>query len=102
MNNEQILSDKNTFEQILYVVSKVAEVDVQDILSCSKLAEVVDARHVFVYLLHEQGWYQSRIARKMHINESAVSRIISHFGERCQYRGFYINKVLEKSRKMIA
>lgn len=101
MGEKQILADKSTFETILDIVSSVAEVSSEEILSKSKVAEVVDARHIVVQLLSEQGWYQSRIARKMSIGEGAVSRMLSKFDERCQYRGFYINKVLEKSRKII-
>lgn len=101
MGEKQILADKSTFEMILNIVAGVAEVSSEDILSKSKVAEVVDARHIFVQLLYEQGWYQSRIARKMSIGEGAVSRMLSKFDERCRYRGFYINKVLEKSRKII-
>lgn len=101
MGENQISSNKSTFETILDIVASVAEVPSEDILSKSKVAEVVDARHIFVQLLYEQGWYQARIARKMNINEGAVSRMLSKFDERCRYRGFYINKVLEKSRKII-
>lgn len=101
MGEKQILADKSTFEMILDIVSSVAEVSSEEILSKSKVAEVVDARHIVVQLLSEQGWYQSRIARKMSIGEGAVSRMLSKFDERCRYRGFYINKVLEKSRKII-
>lgn len=101
MGEKQILTDKSTFEMILDIVACVAEVSSEEILSKSKVAEVVDARHIFVSLLHEQGWYQARIARNMNINEGAVSRMLSKFDDRCRYRGPYINKILNKSRKII-
>lgn len=101
MGENQILANKSTFETILNIVARTAEVSSEDILTKSKVAEVVDARHIFVRLLHEQGWYQARIARNMKINEGAVSRMLSKFDDRCRYRGSYINKILDKSRKII-
>lgn len=101
MGEKQELNNKSTFDAILDIVASVAEVDSQEILSKCKTAEVVDARHIFVQLMYEQGWYQSRIARKMGISEGAISRMLDKFSDRCKYRGFYINKVLEKSRKII-
>lgn len=97
----QVVTIGKTFEEILEVVAKIAEVDAQAILSKSKTAEVVDARHIFVQLLVEQGWYQARIARKMGINEGTVSRMLDHFSDRCKHGGFYINKVLKTARETI-
>lgn len=97
----QVVTVGRTFEEILEVVAKIAEVDAQAILSKNKTAEVVDARHIFVQLLVEQGWYQARIARKMGINEGTVSRMLDHFNDRCKHGGFYINKVLQTARDKV-
>ena len=97
----QVVTSGKTFEEILDVVATLAEVDAQAILSRTKTAEVVDARHIFVQLLVEQGWYQARIARKMGINEGTVSRMLDHFSDRCKHGGFYINKVLQTARDKV-
>lgn len=97
----QVVTSGKTFEEILEAVAKIAEVDAQAILSHTKTAEVVDARHIFVQLLAEQGWYQARIARKMDINEGTVSRMLDHFADRCKHNGFQINKVLKTAREAI-
>ena len=98
----QIVTTGKTFEQILEVVATVAEVDREAILSKNKTAEIVDARHIFVQLLVEQGWYQARIARKMGINEGTVSRMLDNFTDRCKHGGFYINKVLQTARDKVS
>lgn len=97
----QVVTIGKTFEEILEVVAKIAEVDASAILSKNKTAEVVDARHIFVQLLVEQGWYQARIARKMGINEGTVSRMLDHFADRCKHGGYQINKVLKTARDTI-
>ncbi|MBQ6583979.1 MAG: hypothetical protein IIX42_02365 [Alistipes sp.] len=98
----QVVTVGRTFEEILEVVAKIAEVDAQAILSKNKTAEVVDARHIFVQLLVEQGWYQARIARKMGINEGTVSRMLDHFSDRCKYRGSNIPMVLKAARDTVS
>lgn len=97
----QVVTTGKTFEEILDVVAAIAEIDREAILSKNKTAEVVDARHIFVQLLAEQGWYQARIARKMGINEGTVSRMLDHFADRCKHNGFQINKVLQTARETI-
>ena len=97
----QVVTVGRTFEEILEVVAKIAEVDAQAILSKNKTAEVVDARHIFVQLLVEQGWYQARSARKMGIKEGTVSSMLDHFNDRCKHGGFYINKVLQTARDKV-
>jgi DNA-binding NarL/FixJ family response regulator len=97
----QVVTTGKTFEEILDVVAAIAEVDAQAILSRTKTAEVVDARHIFVQLLVEQGWYQARIARKMGINEGTVSRMLDHFSDRCKYAGSNINNVIKTARENI-
>lgn len=97
----QVVTTGKTFEEILEVVAAIAEIDREAILSKNKTAEVVDARHIFVQLLVEQGWYQARIARKMGINEGTVSRMLDHFADRCKHGGFFINKVLQTARDKV-
>lgn len=97
----QIVTTGKTFEEILEVVAKVAEVDREAILSKNKTVEVVDARHVLVQILVEQGWYPARIARKLGITEGTVSRTIDHFNDRCRRGGFFIKNVLKTTRETI-
>ena len=97
----QVVTTGKTFEQILEVVATVAEVDREAILSKNRTAEVVDARHVLVQLLVEQGWYPARIARKLGITECTVSRTLDHFHNRCKRGGFFITNVLKTARETI-
>lgn len=98
---EQIVTTGRTFEEILEVVAKISEVDADAILSHSKNAEVVDARHIFVQLLVEHEWYPARIARKLGITEGTVSRALDHFDDRCKLSGTHLKNILRTARERL-
>ena len=97
----QIVTTGKTFEEILEIVAKVAEVEASAILSKNRTTEVVDARHALVQLLVDQKWYQARIARKLGISEGTVSRVLDHINDRCKYGGFNINNIIRQARENI-
>lgn len=98
---EQIVTTGRTFEEILEVVAKISEVDAADILSHSKKAEVVDARHIFVQLLVEHEWYPARIARKLGVTEGTVSRALDHLQDRCKFSGKHLKNILHAARERL-
>lgn len=97
----QIVTTGYTFDDILDVVAKAAEVDASAILSKNRTVEVVDARHVLVQILADQDWQPARIARKLDLTEGTVSRILDHFHNRCKYGGWTINNTLNIARNTI-
>lgn len=85
------------FNQILDVVANETEIERTEILSASKKAEVVDARYMLVYALHQKGFYYSEIARMSNITRQAVSRMILRF----DIRYFQGGKIFETTLKRI-
>lgn len=70
------------FRAILESVAYETEVDSGRILSHSRVAEVVDARHIIVRLLWRENMYIVEIARFMNLSRRAVERIVSSFDSR--------------------
>ena len=96
-----VATSGKTFEEILEIVAKIAEVEPDAILSKNRTTEVVDARHALIQLLAEQDWCSARIARKLCLSEGTVSRTLDHFHDRCKYGGFNINNILKNTRENI-
>lgn len=68
--------------EILKALSSETDVPESKIMSKCSQAEVVDARYVCVKLLHEQGYYPSKIAELMGITPRYVQYIITNFENR--------------------
>lgn len=67
---------------VLSAVSEETEITPGEILSQSKRREVVDARHIAIYLLAKFGVYQSNIAEAFRITPRNIQYIISDFDTR--------------------
>lgn len=70
-----------------YVIELVAEeldVTKEQILSKSRIAEVVDARHMAVRLLHLHGIYPIRIAEILRLSPRNIHYVITTFDARIQ------------------
>ena len=70
------------FAKILRLVSEETEISTSDILSGSKETDVVDARYLLVYLLHERGFYPSQIALYVCKTKRSINYILSSFSDR--------------------
>lgn len=86
---------------MLEVVAKVTEIDAQSIISTSRVAEVVDARHILVRMLYEKGLPQSRISRCSNFSKSAISQMLSKFDDRMRYGGFAFKDAVRRCRLLI-
>ncbi len=83
-----------------YVLELVAEeLDVQKnlILSKSRKAEIVDARHMVAKLLHIRNIYPSRIAEIFGVSPRTVQYVITSFDARIQ-----TNRALRNSYAKLA
>lgn len=72
------------FAEIISLVEEETEVPREQILSDNKEMEVVDARYILVYLLHERGLYPSTISKLIHKSKRSVSYIITNFDDRAK------------------
>lgn len=70
------------FAEVLDVVATETEVPAEQILSCKKDEETVDARYLLVYYLVQKGLRYSQISRLINKNVRTVTYITTHFDER--------------------
>lgn len=75
------------FAQILKTVANETELTPEQILSCCRTAETVDARYILVHLLRREGMYISEIARMMHFSRRGVEKMLSQFDDRLAQSG---------------
>lgn len=67
---------------VLSAVSEETEIDIRTILSQDKRREIVDARHIAVYMLNRCGIYQSAIAEIFRTTPRNIQYILSDFDTR--------------------
>ena len=70
------------FAKILDIVANETELTSEQILSCCRTAETVDARYMLVHLLRREGIYISEIARMMHFSRRGIEKMLSQFEDR--------------------
>ena len=68
--------------QIIALVSEVAEVEASDIMSGNRRPDVVDARHLAIYLMLEKGVQIYRVALFMGLTERNVYHVKERFEDR--------------------
>lgn len=71
-------------DYILETVAEELDVTKESIMSKSRKAEIVDARHMAVKLLHVSNVYPSRIAEIFGVSPRTVQYVITSFDARIQ------------------
>lgn len=71
-------------DRVITLVSEETDIPREAILSKSRTAEVVDARHLAIKLLHSKDVYPKRIAEFFGITPRSVHYIITTFDTRLQ------------------
>lgn len=95
-------------DNVLDLVADELEIPKELILSKSRKAEVVDARHVAAKLLHANNVYPSRIATLFGLSPRSIHYVITSFDARVQtnrsLRNSYakLAKQLGENRETIA
>lgn len=82
---------------ILGIVAEELDVPQDSILSKSRKAEIVDARHMVAKLLHIRNTYPSRIAEIFGVSPRTVQYVITSFDARIQ-----TNRALRNSYAKLA
>lgn len=70
------------FANVLHTVAAQTEVDKERILSQEKNTEVVDARHILIYIMHTLGFYPYQIAELVKCTPTNVRKALSQFDDR--------------------
>ena len=84
-------------DHILEIVAEELDVPKESILSKSRKAEIVDARHMAAKLLHVCNVYPSRIAEIFGVSARTIQYVITSFGARIQ-----TNRALRNSYAKLA
>lgn len=84
-------------DHILEIVSEELDVPKESILTKSRKAEIVDARHMAAKLLHVRNVYPSRIAEIFGVSARTVQYVITSFDTRIQ-----TNRALRNSYAKLA
>lgn len=86
------------FNNILELVAQETDLSQFEITSKSRIAEIVDARCLFVRLLSDVGFYPSDIAKRINLTQRAVNYILTDFDSRISTRK-YLRNCYEKLKK---
>lgn len=82
---------------IIDIVAEELDVPKESIMSKSRKAEIVDARHMVTKLLHVRNVYPSRIAEIFSVSPRSVHYVITSFDARIQ-----TNRTLRNSYAKLA
>lgn len=84
-------------DRVLDLVAEELDVPKESILSKSRKAEIVDARHMAAKLLHVCNIYPSRIAKIFGVSPRSIQYVITSFDARIQ-----TNRALRNSYAKLA
>ena len=91
--------------EVLEMVSQQSDIPIEVIISKSRNADVVDARHLAINLLFGLGLYPQQIAKVVHQSTRTIQCAISAFSVRCKANNnlrhtfYYLrNKCAENAR----
>lgn len=84
-------------DHVLDLVAEELDVPKDSILSKSRKAEIVDARHMVAKLLHVRNVYPSRIAEIFGVSPRSIHYVITSFDARIQ-----TNRALRNSYAKLA
>lgn len=91
--NNRIMKVNECAALILDAVKEDTDVEPHQVLSKCGNTDVVDARYITVYILHENGYSAGKISSAMRISTRYVQHIVSNFHSRIKYnkvvRNFY-------------
>lgn len=85
---------------VLDLVAEELDVPKEQILSKSRMAEVVDARHTAVKLLHSKNVYPSKIAAVFDVSPRSIHYVITSFDARIQTNRSLRNSFAKLAKKL--
>ena len=85
-------------QKILSVVAEISNISEEQILSRSRYAEVVDARHLCVFLMYKHHIPKHRIADIFSLTCRNIHHILAQFDTRRQYGDAMLNILLKMAQ----
>ncbi len=95
------MSKSEAAKYILGIVSSQTEIPIDQIIGRNKSAEIVDARSLTVYFLHEEGFYPTEIARIIKRSVQAVRSLLRNFDNRRKQSGKFFEMNVLNIRKFL-
>lgn len=89
------------FAEILECVASETELTPEQILSCCRTAETVDARYILIYLLFREGFYNAEIAKLLKMSRQSVGQVLNRFHDRRKQSGKMFEITLNRICKCI-
>ena len=87
------------FGKVIKVVTELMDVTDQDILGKSRSYEIVDARWMTAFLMHEKGYSSKQIAMLMLRPVRTINHALNLFPERA--KSFSLGNTLAIARQML-
>lgn len=87
-------------DHVLDLVAEELDVAKDSILSKSRKAEIVDARHMVAKLLHIRNIYPSRIAEFFDVSPRSIHYVITSFDARIQTNRLLRNSFAKLAKKL--
>lgn len=87
-------------DNVLELVADELEVPKEEILSKSRAAEVVDARHLAIMLLHSKDIYPKRIAGIFGLSARSIHYIITSFDARVRANKAPLNNFAKIAKQL--
>ena len=88
------------FELVVNAVADAMDLRPSQILRKNRYQEIIDARWMVTYLLHERGWYVPRIAEWMDMTPRNVNAILTSMNKKLSHDDI-IGRRLEIVRKYL-
>lgn len=85
---------------IIDIVAEELDVPKESIMSKSRKAEIVDARHMVAKLLHARNVYPSRIADFFGVSARTVQYVITSFDARIQTNRALRNSYVKLTKRL--
>lgn len=82
LKSMNIMLKSEVFEKVLQEVVAQTEISRERILSQETCVEVVDARHILIYIMHTLGFYPRQIAELMNCTPANVRKALGLFRDR--------------------
>lgn len=89
----------DVFNRVLNAVSRETEIDAEQIVGHSRVADIVDARCIFFAMLRAEGMYASTIAEMTNRTAESVRYLLSSLQDRVAANRMveiYLNQIQQK------
>ena len=89
------------FGKVLGAVTELMDVRGEDVVGKSRVAEVVDARWMCIYLMREKGYSTKQISLLIHHPIRSVNHALNGFSDRVKYSYNNLGNILAIAKQQV-